>query len=46
MQLLLLLLVGIVSVPEEGTQVLRADGGTTEQPGAYHSARAATIENY
>jgi hypothetical protein len=45
MLLFLLLLVGIVSVPEEGTQVLWADGGTTEKPGAYHSARAATIEN-
>jgi hypothetical protein len=43
---MLLLLVGIVSVPEEGTQVLWADGGTTEQPCTYHSARAATIENY
>lgn len=35
----------MVSVLEEGTQVLRADGGTSEEPGAYHSAGATVIEN-
>lgn len=35
----------VVSVPEEGTQIFRADSGTCEKPGANHSARAATIEN-
>ena len=35
----------MVSVPEEGTKVLRADGCTGEEPGAYHSAGATVIEN-
>jgi hypothetical protein len=35
----------VVSVQEEGTQVLRADGCASEEPGAYHSAGTAVIEN-
>ncbi len=38
-------LMGEISVPEEGSQVLRADDGTRTQPGADHSARTAVIEN-
>ncbi len=35
----------MVSVPEEGAEVLRADGCAGEEPGAYHSAGAAVIKN-
>ncbi len=36
----LLLLLLIVTVPEEGMKVLRTDDGTAKEPGANHSARA------
>ncbi len=36
----LLLLLLIVTVPEEGMEVLRTDDGTAKEPEANHSARA------
>ena len=38
-------LMGEISVPGKGSQILRADGGTRKQPGADHSAGTAVIEN-